>query len=517
MNPKLLAFLRENGLRADATEQEAWDYYDKLKEDGVDLPGIDPGQRAAAPANGAGNGEGNTTHAAAGNGGGEGRRTYSQEELEAIVEQRTVQAMGREATRRASVQELIDVAGVGDLDGGAFARSLLDNPDVSRERASDLIFTELKKRNVPIGTGAHVGTEAPEKLRAAITDGLLMRQGIPVAEPAAGARDFRGRSMIEICRELLEASGVNCRSMSRMDIAGRAIASTSTSDFANIFSSLVGRSLMRAYDEWPSTWRPFVAITGANDFRDIHAVKLSGAPDLQGISENGEYKTAIFSDAKESYRVITKGIRVPLTRTMIINDDLRAFTRVPQLFGVAARRMESAAVYSLINTNGAMSDGTALYHADHSNLAASGGALSSTTLGAGRAAMRKQTGLDGESIDVIPAFLLTPVALETTAEVLLRSTALPDDNKSAGVYNPWAGKLTPISDPLLDATSATAWYLFAHPNQVPVIEAAYLEGEEQPYVEEQVDFNSDALIIKVRHDFGAGVVDHPGTYKNAGA
>jgi hypothetical protein len=51
---------------------------------------------------------------------------------------------------------------------------------------------------------------------------------------------------------------------------------------------------------------------------------------------------------------------------------------------------------------------------------------------------------------------------------------------------------------------------------VVFIEIAYLEGEEQPYIEEEVDFDSDALKIKVRHDFGAGVVDHVAGYKNDG-
>ena len=88
---------------------------------------------------------------------------------------------------------------------------------------------------------------------------------------------------------------------------------------------------------------------------------------------------------------------------------------------------------------------------------------------------------------------------------------------SAGVVNPWAGKMTPIAEPRLDADSVASWYLIAHPNQVPFIDVSFLEGEEQPYVEEQIDFDSDALKVKVRHDVGAGVVDYVGAYKNIGA
>jgi hypothetical protein len=520
MNKKLRAFLEANGLRADATEKEAWAHYDTLKEDGIELPGINPGERSAAeggPAP-AGSGEPENNQPAAEREGSQPtpQRTYSQADLHAAA----AAAVTADNSRRAEVQDMIDVAGVGDLDSGNFARTLLNDPGMTAERASRSILAELKKNNRALGggafSGASVGTEAPEKLRAAITDGLLLRSGIAVEKPAAGAREFRGRSLLEICRENLTMNGVNCRSLSRMEIAGRAVAAGSTSDFPSIFSSLVNRNLLKAYMEWPATFRSFVAVGDATDFRDIHAIKLSGAPDLKGLSANGEYQTAKFSDSGEKYRVVTKGIRVPLTRTMIINDDLRAFTRIPQLFGVAAKRMESDAVYSLITTNPVMADGNALFSSAHKNLAGTGGPLGSDTLGAARTAMRKQQGMAGEMIDVQPAFLLTPVVMETDAEVLLRSTALPDDNKSAGVHNPWAGKLTPIADPHLDAASASAWYLLAHPNQAAVIEVAWLEGEEQPYVEEMVDFNSDALVVKVRHDFGAGTIDHIGGYKNAG-
>lgn len=518
MNERLRKFLEANGLRKDATDQETWELYDRLKEDGVELPGIKPGERSVPAIVPPGNGDGREREPA-------GEReeddiTLTRDEMEAEIARATVRALAADAERRAAVQDIIDAAGVAGLDDGTFARSLLDNPEVTVERASHLVLTELSKRNRPIGVGSHsgvsVGTESREKMRAAVTDGLLLRAGHRLENAADGAREFRGRHLVEICRELLEASGFSCRGMSRKQIVGRALVAGSTSDFPHIFGGLVNSTLQRAYVEWPSTWRPFVAITGANDFKDIHAIRLSASPDLKGLNENGEYQSASFSDAKESYRVITKGITVKLTRQMIINDDLRAFTRIPQLFGAAAKRMESDAVYSLITDNGTMGDGKPLFHSTHRNLG-SGAALSSDSLSVARAAMRMQRGMKKERIDIQAAFLLVPVIMETEAEVLLRSTALPEENKSAGVHNPWAGKLEPIADPHLDEASPTAWYTLAHPNQAPLIEAAFLEGEEQPYVEEMVDFDSDALKIKVRHDFGAGVVDHIGGYKNPGA
>ncbi len=510
MNKKLRSFLEANGLRKDATEQEAWLKFDALVADGVELPGIDPGTRSAASGAAGQSAAPAATPVVA---------AIAADPL--VVKAEVERALAADAARRTEIAERLQVAFLTDADNGAFARSLENNPAITLEMASKAIFERLKTKNVPFGDGTHSGAEvgigSRDKLRSAITDGLLLRSGHKIEKPADGSREFRGRHLVEICREMLMAVGISVRGLNNMEIVSRTLATGSTSDFPALLGALVNKNLLRAYIEWPQTWRPFVAIGAANDFKDIYAIKLSGSPDLKGLGENGEYQTAAFSDAKENYRLITKGIKVPLTRQMIINDDLRAFTRIPQLFGAAAKRMEADAVYSLITANGNMSDGAALFSTNHNNLAGTAAALASGPLGLARAAMRKQKGMKGELIDVTPAFLLVPVAKETDADVLLRSTALPTENMSAGVFNPWAGKLTPIADPHLDANSATAWYLLAHPDQVPTIEVAYLAGQSEPYVEEQIDFDSDALITKVRHDFGAGVVDSIGAYKNAGA
>lgn len=508
MNPKLRAFLIANGLRQDATEQEAWDHYDKLTADGVEIPGLDLGTRSAtgtAPATPAPAAPAATVP------------TYNEADLDAAAA-RAVQA---DIARRREIEDRLTVAGLTTHNRGEFARALLDNPEVTVDRAASLIFAELRAQNLPIGAGAHssglqVGVEAGDKLRAAVTDGLILSCGHRLATPAPGASEFRAMPLYDICRTILEAQGVNTRGMGRRDLVGRAMASASTSDLPYIFSAVVNKNLLAAYQEAPATWRPLVAVVSAMDFKTMYALKLSGAPDLQSMNENGEYNTASFSDSGETYRVVTKGRRVIFTREMIINDDRRALARIPQMFGAAARRMEADAVYSLITTNGNMSDGNALFSAAHKNLAETGADLGATGLSAGRSAMRLQTGMAGELLDITPIILLVPTVKETDAEVLLRSTALPTAEMSSGVFNPWAGKLTPVAEPRLDAADANAWYLFASPSQAPVIEAAYLEGEEQPYVDQQVDFSSDAMIIKVRHDFGAGVVDHVGAYKNAG-
>ncbi len=431
-----------------------------------------------------------------------------------------VQAQIAEGQRaeRERVNGINDAVSVAGLDA-EFGRGLVDQ-GVSLDQARAKIFEKLKERGPALGAGSglsiEVGTEGREKFRAAAIDGLVLRGGRRVEKPSEGSNIFRGMSLLDLARESLEGVGISTRGMDRRIIAARALSPASSSDFPAIMAAVTGKHLLGAYHEAPSTWKQWVAVVDAPDFKEMHGIKFSESPDLDDMDENGEYKTAKFADSQESYRVITKGRKVKLTRTMIINDDVRAFTRIPTMFGFAAVRFEDDAVYSLLTSNPAMSDGKALFHADHNNIVTAA-ALGSAGLSAGRTKMKAQKGMNGARLNIRPAFLLVPDELETDAEILLRSTSLPDDNKSAGVINPWAGKLTPIAEGRLSDDSATAYYLVGHPNQAPAIEAAYLMGDAQPFIDDEVEFASDSLVVKVRHDFGAGVVDYAGINKNAGA
>ena len=66
------------------------------------------------------------------------------------------------------------------------------------------------------------------------------------------------------------------------------------------------------------------------------------------------------------------------------------------------------------------------FHASHKNLAGTGAAINVTSIGAGRAAMMKQKGLDGKTrIRPIARYLLVPAALETEALQLVAQNLVP--------------------------------------------------------------------------------------------
>lgn len=351
---------------------------------------------------------------------------------------------------------------------------------------------------------------------AAAADSILVRNGLKVREPHPMAGDIARMGAVEMAERLLSMAGRSTRGMSRSDIVAAAL-THGTSDFANLLSNTAGKAMMLGYENEPATHVLWTAEREVKDFKTQTLVALSAAPDLQEVKENAEYQYGTFGEAAETFAVKTYGRLFSISRQAIINDDLGAFTRMPAAFGSAARRLEADLVYSKVTANGNLSDGVALFHANHGNLAGTGTALSLTTLGAARAAMRKQKGVGSVGyIDPQPAFLIVPVALETTAEQLIAS--LVDPSKSNDTANvEWVRKLTVVADPRLDANSAISWYLAASPNQIDTIVRAYIMGEQRPYFEEKVGFETDGISVKSRLDVGTGVIDYRGLYKNPGA
>lgn len=338
-------------------------------------------------------------------------------------------------------------------------------------------------------------------------------------------RQYRGMSLLEIGRSYLEACGVNTRGLDRMELATRMLhfrdaGMHGTSDFTSLFANVANKRLRAVYDENAGTYGLWARrAPNAPDFKNMSVVQLAGAPDLLQTNEAGEFKYGRMSDGAETYALLTYGRVVSLTRQAIVNDDLRAFERMVSAFGAAARRLENRTVYSQLTANAALSDGVALFHATHANLGTGGGsALQFSSLSSGRTAMRLQKGLASEELNLAPSYLIVPAALEQTAYQLTSSNYVPSTKAEVNEFREGGRtSLTPVVEPVLDANSATAWYLAAQNSQVDTVEYCYLDGAEGPVIESQVGFEQDGISYKCRLDFAAKAIDFRGLYKANGA
>lgn len=403
----------------------------------------------------------------------------------------------------------------------------LADVECDEEAASRQLITALGKGAAPLRPSGEGGDVVPgatdrEKFIAGAENALMARLG---GKREAG-NEFNGSSLSELAAHCLRRSGVNCRGMTKDQIARKVLASHTTSDFPLLLSNVARKRLRDAYAQQPRTWNQLAYIGNVPDFKENTRLTLGSFSSLVLKPERGEYKQGTLGEEEVGIRIATKGRYISLSREMIVNDDLNGFSRMASKMGQAAGRTVEIDFYALLYLNSGtgptMDDTGALYNATavttaggHANYVSSGTVISVTSLGAASAAMKRQRDIGlNEYVGIEPRILLVAPEYEPLAWTIINSTADPGQaNPARGNYARTLN-LKVVSSPYVQGTD---WFLFADPNVVEAIEVAFLDGEQEPFIDEEIEFMTDAMNMKVRLDYGLAAIDFRATYKNEGA
>jgi hypothetical protein len=375
--------------------------------------------------------------------------------------------------------------------------------------------------NTPAGADVQVIKDGVDKWAQGAERGLLIRAGLAKPTDADKGNEFTGLTLAELARSSLTVRNIKTGGIDRMKMVGQAFTVRnsapgmhSTSDFPTIIQNVAYRAMLQGYTEVDETFPLWTGKGTASDFRPIARVDMGLFPALDKVEEGAEYKYGTFGDNGTTVMVATYGKMFAITRQAIINDDLQFFQRVPQRMGRAAKRTIGNLVYAILNGNPTMQDSVALFHSNHGNLAGAGAAPSVASIAAAMAAMavQKDDAGTGTGGGATPKYILTPPPLWLPTNLALNSANYPGD--AGQLKNPIAGMFTPISDSRL---SGTAWYMAGDPAQTDTIEVTYLDGVEEPDLEQREGWSVDGTEFKVRMDAGVKALHWRGLYKNAGA
>ena len=423
-------------------------------------------------------------------------------------------AMAAESTRKTSIHEIFnlhkDREGVAEI----LNTCLLDS-DITLEQAQAKLLAKLGEGAGPIASDVRIdsGETAGQKFAKGAEASLLVRANLGAKDDTQN--EFRGYSLMEMARHSLAINGVNTNRMDKMSLVAAAFTHTS-SDFTNLLANIANKAMLKGYDEAEETFQLWTNTGELPDFKQAKRVDLNAFPALTEVRDGGEYKTVTVGDRGETIQLATYGKLFSMTRQTIINDDLGAFTRIPMKMGRAAIRTVGDLVYAILTGNPNMSDGTALFHADHSNLL-TGAVISTASVDAMRVAMAKQKdgGSNATALNIRLAKLLVPVAKEGIAKVVREAENEVDaSNKNSRQPNSVRGTFDVISDARLDSASASNWYGAANPAIHDTVEVAYLDGNDRPVLEQQQGWSVDGTEFKVRIDAGVSPTDFRTLAKN---
>lgn len=383
------------------------------------------------------------------------------------------------------------------------------------DEANKKILAHIGKNQTPVnGTTVVTMEDSRDKLILAKVDAIMARAAIAGAKMDS-ANPYRGMRLMDLARASAEAAGFDTRGKDSRQIVAAAF-TQSTSDFPVLLENVLHKTLQTAYAVAPDTWSRFCKIGSVSDFRAHSRYRTGSIGSLDSLNELGEFKNKTIPDGeKGSITAGTKGNIINLSRETIIDDNLDAFVGLAQTFGRAGKRTIEQAVYALINANPVLEDGIALFHADHDNIAATAGAPTVTTIESSRVAMASQLDVGGNDyLDLRPAIWLGPIGLGGQARAVNDSQYDPDSNNKLQRANIVGGLFRDVID--TPRLSGTPWYMFADPNDAPVIEVAFLDGVQEPFMEMENGFDVDGARWKVRLDFGVAAIDFRGAVKNAG-
>jgi hypothetical protein len=432
------------------------------------------------------------------------------------IDQARAQAAGEERQRISEIDAMCRQFDVTDL-----AENLI-RQGTPVDEARKAVMDHLAKQKNPDPDVSYrgpvqMGADERDKFRSAANDALMIRGGLTVQAPAAGADDLTGYSLREMARLSLRMA--NQRDTGEpMQMIGRAFMA---SDFPLVLANVAEKSLFEGFDTAEETWNIWAGTGSVSDFKTHHSVRASETEDLSEIPAGTPYPYGERSEEEETYSIVTYGLIEAITRQTIINDDLGALIDTYFAHGEAVSRKIGDVVYAVLTANSAMGDGVALFHtASHANLASSGSAIGVTPLAAAIAAMKQQKDIaEKRRLNIRPRFFIGPTSIEGSAEQFFNSNNLAftgSTDAEMAPANPYAGSyFVRAYDARLDDDSETAWYLAARKGKT--VKVFFLNGVQRPYLETQNGWTVDGVENKVRIDCGAKAMDWRGLYKNPGA
>jgi len=446
--------------------------------------------------------------------------TDGMEAVDPVAEMRA--AAGAEAKRIAAIRKLCaghsDCADIADIE----ARAIAEGWDQTK------CELEVLRASRPKAPAVNVPQRptAPQVFEAV----GLMAAGTPIAtlestygeQTLEAADKLRGVGIQEFC-EL--ACGRQLPRF-RRDATGWLEAAFSTASLPGILSNIANKMLLEGYNYVEDAWRRICKIASVNDFKEHSRYRMTGSFKFEQVGPDGELKHGKLDEQKYGQKADTHGIMFALTRQMIINDDMGAFTDIPRQIGMGAAEAIADAVWGLWLSNPVQSDGKAFFSTDHKNyLTGADTALSVDGLTQAEVTFGEQVKPNGRPLGIPASLLLVPTALKVPAELLMTALTLNETtttNKPKPATNPHTGKFDVVSsvylsNPSFTGASSKAWYLLTDPNRLPALEVAFLNGIDRPTVEKtDADFNTLGIQFRGYIDFGVREQDYRGALKCKG-
>ena len=335
------------------------------------------------------------------------------------------------------------------------------------------------------------------------------------------AGSLRNGRVVDIVRTMLGATGQLRDGMNDREVVRRALLAHSSSDLPDLLGDSVGKALAYGYQVQEKQYERFCKRVQTPGLHARKPVIVSGASAIGEMAEGAPYPQQTIGDTAESYSAKKYGGQVAITLEALLRDDLDALSQIPTGLSNGLVIKQNAIVAALFASGGGYgptlaADSVALFNSAHANLVdnGSGGAPTMARFAALRTLLAKMEDAQGNLQPRQLRYIVVPAELFHTAEALLQGQAMPS-SLSVESRTPSLSRLEIV--PFDYLASATKWFGFADPMLSPVIEVATPNNMPEVWAESEIDFSTDARVVKAGMYFAAAAVDFRGAAMNFGA
>lgn len=453
--------------------------------------------------------------------GGETKVKAEDEEKVEAASQKAIKAQQAEALRLASV------SAIAAKHPKVLAKAIKGGWSKTQTKQA----VELETLRASRGTGPYIVSSTPKGTPLALTAAILRAGNYRNVEKdftpqilEAADKNYRRIGLNEMlieCAVRAGYSGNGVRNV-RNDLSGLIRAAFSSNEISDILSNVANKFLLQGWKTVEDTYQRVSGRRTVADFKTVTSYRLTGAGMFQKVGPDGELKHGVLGDESFTNQAETYGLILGINRKDYFNDDLGALTDTPTRLGRGgALKLNDIFWTEFLDNSSFFASGNSNYFEGAATN------LQSSSLTTAVTKFRKQVDPEGFPLGVDPEVLLVPSELEVAAYELFNSQVyntggssttdkVPNQNYFHQKYR--LEQSAYLSNSSYTGYSTVAWYLLANPATVPVIEIAYLNGQETPTVE-TVEPAPQYLGVQMRgyFDFGVNKQDYRGGVKSKGA
>lgn len=430
------------------------------------------------------------------------------------------------AAERQRVADITDLCRQTGMDAVSYIR---DGSDLNTVRAAAVNF--LIQHQGPVGVSLNDNGQQQD-FRQAAADALLMRGGVPVANPSETSYTLQSLSLRDLAIECLAREGVGTTTellrMGKDDLWNQLQRQflSPTAAFPAILDNTIRKTIVQRYQAAPTTFQLWTTEGSVTDFKPTkdHEYLLGGAGYFELVGEGGELKhDTLKTELLPQRKLSTYGRQFSMTREAFVNDDIGLITEMPGKYAAAAKRTINKQVYSILMQNPAIFDGVPLFDAAHGNLMETGGAPSIDTMQAIMLKLLSQTDPFGESIMVQPRFVIVPVGYGFRMAQILESPQIDVEgigSHTANALYQYRNTLVTVEEGTINTLAgkdaALPWFMAGNPATGRSIQVDYLNGQKIPSIRRSQPSGQLGYVWDIWMDWGVSAVDWRGIAKNPG-